>query len=609
MNTRIFSLVLAPVVAFLIALAAVAFAERLARRFGVMAIPGPDSRHTKPTAMLGGLAIASAFLGALALIGNLSWWILASTCALATLGLVDDVLVIRPGQKLAAQIAVTLGILIAGPPLLIVHIPWLGAAIVFLWLIGTSNAFNLIDGLDGLATGIGMVSTLAVAVTAILHNNMPLAGSALALGGALGGFLVYNFHPASIFMGDAGALPVGFLLGIFALQAGSISTNSRLTVFVFPLLVMLVPILDTSIVSATRLAIGRPISRRGLDHTHHRLLSLGLPDRSVAIVCWVVALLAASCAVAATMAPHAYLVLSLPFVLLPPALIALFMMDLTFDNRPPGVAYGTVPRVARLILHVGYKLRVVEASLDVLLIAAAYCGAFLIRLDFAIPPRLTDSLVRSLPWVLAATYPAFVVTGVYRGMWRYTGLADAVRFANGALAAGVCVRLLSLFAPLLFTGSTTLIFTILLFNLLVASRMSFRLLRKASARLAIPITRVLIVGAGRLGAAAGKHLDGGHDRQVCLIGFVDDDVFKHGKLVAGSPVMGSLHDLDRIYQNASFNQIVIAAEYLDAHRLDLVWSFARRHNLAVRRFSLAGHDNGGIAARSEVNGTLMAAQG
>jgi UDP-GlcNAc:undecaprenyl-phosphate/decaprenyl-phosphate GlcNAc-1-phosphate transferase len=448
-----------------------------------------------------------------------------------------------------------------------------------------------------------------VAAAAILHHNTALAGGALALGGALCGFLIYNFHPASIFMGDAGALPVGFLLGVFALQAGGLSTNSRLTVLIFPFLVMLVPLLDTSIVSATRLAIGRPISRRGLDHSHHRLLSLGLPDRSVAIVCWAVALLAASCAVGASVAPHAYLVVSLPFVLLPPALIALFMMDLTFDIIPPGAAYGNVPRIARLILHVGYKLRVVEASLDVLLIAAAYFGAFLIRLDFAIPPQLPDSLLRSLPWVLAATYPAFVVTGVYRGMWRYTGLADAVRFANGSLGAGVCVLLLSRFAPLRFTGSTTLIFTILLFNLLVASRMSFRLLRKASARLAIPITRVLIVGAGRLGAAAGKHLDGGQDRQVCLTGFVDDDVFKHGKLVAGSPVMGSLHDLERIYRDAPFNQIVIAAEHLEDHRLDLVWSFASHHNVAVRRFSLVADHNGGIAAPREVSGPLMAARG
>ena len=593
---RIIGLVLAQVMAFLLALAAVPLAKRLAGHYGVAAIPGSDSRHTQPTALAGGVAIVGAFLAALALSGNLPWWILLSTSALTGVGLVDDVRVLRPGQKLAAQVAVTLGVVIAGPRFVIVHNLWLDSALVLLWLVGTTNAFNLIDGLDGLAAGIGIVTTLAMAVTALLHANPVLARWAMALSGALCGFLVYNFHPASIFMGDAGALPVGFLLGAFALQAGSLGTNSRLTVFIFPVLVMLVPILDTLVVSATRLATGRPISRRGLDHSHHRLLSLGLPDRSVAAVCWAGALAAATCAVGASVMPHHYLVVALPFVLLPPALVALFMMDLTFDTRPPGIAYGYLPRIARLILRLGYKRRVVEVSLDLVLIAAAYFGAFLIRFDFTIPPRLSESLIRSLPWVIAATYPAFLMTGVYRGIWRYAGLADAVRFANGALASGVCVLVVAQITPVHLSGSTTLLFVILLFNLVVSSRMSFRLLRKASAHLAVPTTRVLIVGAGRTGAGAGKDLAGGEDRQVCLVGFVDDDVFKHGKLLAGCPVLGSLHDLHRIYQSAPFDQILIAAGSLHDNRLDLVRSFAISHNLSLRRFSFEEHKAANIVA-------------
>lgn len=588
MHNWVFGLTVPLVTAFLMAVAGVPLAKRLARHCGVMAIPGADFRHQQPTSLFGGLVIVGAFVVSLALTANLPLWILMSTCLLAAVGLVDDIFVLRPAQKLAAQILVTLGVVLAGPRFAVMNNPLLASVLVIVWLIGTTNAFNLIDGLDGLAAGVGAVSTLAVAVAAALHHDLALAGRALALGGALCGFLVYNFHPASIFMGDAGTLPVGLLLGVFALEAGGLSTNSTLTRFIFPILVILVPILDTSVVVVTRLATGRPVSRRGLDHTHHRLLFLGLPDRSVALVCWTVALLAASCAVGTSVAPHNYLVVALPFVLLPSALVGLFMMDLTFDSRPPGIAYGTLPKIARLILRAGYKLRLVEASLDAALIAAAYFGAFLIRLDFTVSQRLVDVLVKSLPWVAGATYPALVMAGVYRGMWRHTGLADALRFANAALAAGVGVLLVSLFVPLPLTGSTTLLFVILVFNLLVASRMSFRLLRKATALLAVPRTRVVIVGAGRLGAAAGKNLEGGQDRQVGLVGFVDDDVFKHGKLVAGAPVLGSLRELERIYEDIPFNEILIAAENLHDYRLDLVWSFAKRHNVAVRRFSLNG---------------------
>jgi UDP-GlcNAc:undecaprenyl-phosphate/decaprenyl-phosphate GlcNAc-1-phosphate transferase len=608
MNSPIFLLGMAPAAAFALTIAGVPLAKCIARRYGVMANPGPDSRLQQPTAVLGGAAIIGAFLIALALAGSLPWSMLISSIMLAVVGLLDDLRPLRPGQKLAAEIAATLVVMFAGPRVAIVHDRLIDSALLVLWLVGTTNAYNLIDGLDGLAGGVGAVAAVAVAATALLHRNPAMAVPALALAAALCGFLLYNFHPASIFMGDTGALPIGLLLGVFALQAGGLSTNSRLTIYIFPVMVMLVPILDTAIVTATRLATGRPISKRGLDHSHHRLLSLGLPDKSVALVCWAIALLAAACAVGASIVPHAYLVVALPFVLLPPALLALFMMDLTFDSRPPGIAYGYVPRVARLFLHVGYRLRMVEASLDVLLIAAAYFGAFLIRLDFAVPPRLPDALVRSVPWVIVATYPAFLAAGVYRGIWRYVGLADAVRFANGALGAGVLVLFFSLFAPVSLSGSTALLFIILLFNLLVASRVSFRLLRKASALLAVPLTRVLIVGAGQLGATAGKNLESGQDRQLFLVGFVDDDLFKRGKLVAGAPVFGSLDELEWIYENTPFSQILIAVENLQGQRLDLVWNFASRYNVAVRRFTLKAHDEADLAAPRGAEGPLVAAE-
>ena len=571
-------------ISFGLAIGGIPLAKRVAMRLGVVAVPGAEFQHQRPTALLGGVAIVGAVLAALAITGNLPMWILLSAGALLVVGLVDDIVALRPRHKLAAQFIVALGVVAANSGFAIVHRPWVDSAIAVFWLVITTNAFNLIDGLDGLAAGVGAVGATAVAATAVLHGDPALAGWALALVGALGGFLIYNFPPASIFMGDAGALPVGLLLGGFALEAGRV-TNSRLTAYVFPVLVMLVPILDTAIVSATRLATGRPISRRGLDHTHHRLLSLGLSDRTVALVCFALASLAATCAVGASVMPHTYLVIMLPFVILPSALIGLFMMDLTFDSRAPGMVYGYLPRIARLLLRVGYKLRMVEASLDLVLISAAYFGAFLIRLDFVITPKSLQLLMGSLPWVMVATYPAFVLTGVYRGMWRYAGMPEAVRFANGALGAGTLLLSISLFRPVYISGSTVLLFMILLANLLVVSRMSLRLLRRASVWLAVPIAQVLVVGAGRLGAAAGRDLTGGKDHSVRLVGFVDDDHFKQGKLMAGRPVLGSLDDLEQIYRSAPFNEIVIAIDNLAEQRLEILWHFANDHNMAVRRFS------------------------
>jgi UDP-GlcNAc:undecaprenyl-phosphate GlcNAc-1-phosphate transferase len=419
---------------------------------------------------------------------------------------------------------------------------------------------------------------------------LALAGWALALAGALGGFLLFNFRPASIFMGDGGALPVGLLLGIMTLRAGALAQNSRLTIYVFPILAMLVPLLDTTIVSVTRLATGRGVSRRGLDHSHHRLLSLGLSDERVVLLCWTAALCAGAVAVAAGVMPHPYLIATLPLILLAAATAGLFMMDLTFDARPPGVAYGYLPRLARLILQVTYKWRLVDVALDAVVIAAAWFGAFLIRLDFKLDNQLVAALLRDLPWVMLAAYPAFFAAGVYRSIWRYAGLSSVIGYAQGAALAALLLAALSLVHPITVSGSIFVLFAILAFNLLVASRMSFQVLRMGIRNLALGDERVLIVGAGPLGEAAARSLSRDHGRLQQLVGFVDDDGFTHGKLVDGHPVLGSLDLLDRIHQETDFNQILIAQESLDDQRLNLVWSFASERDLDVRRFSIEVND-------------------
>ena len=285
------------------------------------------------------------------------------------------------------------------------------------------------------------------------------------------------------------------------------------------------------------------------------------------------------------------------------------MMDLTFDSQPPGIAYGYLPRVARLILRVGYKLRVVEAALDVVLIAAAYFGAFLIRLDFPISQSLADSLVIKPSLGGVATYPAFLMAGVYRGMWRYAGTGRRGPLREWSFGRRyLCIDHLVVCT----LASERLHDTAVRHPALQSSGRKPHVISPVTQG-DRPFVRPHHPDAdhrcGSLGAAAGKDLGDGHDRQVCLLGFVDDDAFKHGKLVAGYPVLGSLDDLDRIYWDTPFNQILIAAEHLHDQRLDLVWNFASRHNVAVRQFSLAAPAVRNYATPQGVDGPLATAGG
>ncbi|MHB8384189.1 MAG: hypothetical protein ACYDC3_17820 [Candidatus Binataceae bacterium] len=587
MSEQFTAIGLVTAVAFASAVATLPLAIIVGRKLGLTARPAVQAAGREEIAEFGGAPIIGAILIALAMTHFLPLWILGGAGALLIVGILDDAIEMRPYQKFLCQVAVCIWAVGFALPAYALT-PWrvLDGAIAVVWLLATTNAFNLIDGLDFLAAGIGITAAAAIAATGIMHHAPQVWMPSFAIVGALGAFMFFNFPPASIIMGDAGALPLGYLLGALALAGGDLATNSRLTKYVFPVLVMIVPLLDTGIVSVTRIATGGWISRHGSDHSHHRLLSLGLTDRAAVAVCCAVAAVGALCGFAANVLTHENVIVALPFLILATAVLALFMMDLTFEHNPPGLEYGHVQGVARFILHLGYKQRIAEAAIDFALISGAFLAAHALRLDFDINSATIGTLLRQVPYVILATYPAFIIAGVYRGIWRYTSLSDGLRFANGAVLAGVFVTLAARAAPIELSGSIVVLFVILLFNLLMMTRVSFQAIRKGISQLAAENGRVLIIGAGQKGAAAANFIFSSRRQSARVIGFIDDDAFKLGKLMHGQRVLGTFGDLERIYEAVPFDELLLAAGGLSTARMASLADFAERHGIAMRRFSI-----------------------
>jgi UDP-GlcNAc:undecaprenyl-phosphate/decaprenyl-phosphate GlcNAc-1-phosphate transferase len=587
MSLSTLKLAIVAISAFIAALALVPAARAIGLRFGITARRGGRTDSNERVAVFGGFAVVGAILLALAITDALARWMALSIVALWILGAVDDARELRPYQKFAGQLIIASMVALALPHF---HFtPWFGLdlALEVLWLVGTSNAFNLIDGIDGLAAGTGIVIALTLAAIGALHGSSKLAIGALAAAGGLGGFLVSNFPPATIFMGDAGSLSVGMLLGAMALEAGGLAINSRVTKYVFPILVMLMPLLDTAIVSATRLATGNRISRHGDDHSHHRLLSLGLSERATDFVCWSVAAAGAMLALADSILPHPYLIALLPWFAVAMATIALYMMDLTFESQPPGLVHGYVKGIARLVLAVSYKRRVAEALIDSALIAAAYFGAYMLRHNFRIQEWELAGMIRSLPAVWIATYAAFAVTSIYRGIWRYTGLSDGIRFANGAVLAGIFLVAASTMLPIALSGSILVLFVILLFNLLIVTRSSFQSIRKGLMLLADTGHRVIVVGTGKLGTAAVGYLSAEQRPGFRLVGFLDDDATECGGGEMGEQrVLGRLADIESIYHDTPFGRILIASDSITPENIAYLRHFAAANKIAVHRFTI-----------------------
>jgi UDP-GlcNAc:undecaprenyl-phosphate/decaprenyl-phosphate GlcNAc-1-phosphate transferase len=588
------TLVGSPIVALVAAIALMPLARIIGAKLGITA-SGSASEPGNRIVVFGGAAIVGAILLSLGLFDALPRWLGFSIVVLWLMGAIDDALELRPYQKLAVQIVVAAGVVFALPRF---HFtPWfvVDLGIEIFWLVAASNAFNLIDGIDGLAAGTGIVAALSLAAAGVMHHNAALAFESLTVAGALAGFLIFNFPPASIFMGDSGALAVGMLLGAMALEGGALATNSRVTKYVFPILVMLMPLLDTAIVSVTRMATQNPISRRGDDHSHHRLMGLGLSDRTTDALCWGVAAGGAGLAIVAFMLPHAYLVTMLPLIAVAVAMIAVFMIDLTFETLPPAMVHSHVKGAARLILSFSYKRRVAEAVLDSTLITAAYFVAYLLRHNFRIEDWEVPGLIRSMPAVWLATYASFALTGIYRGIWRYTGLSDGIRFANGAVLAGIFLVALSTVMPVVLSGSILVLFVIVLFNLLVITRSSFQSIRGGLMRLAAG-ERVLVIGAGQAGSAALGYLFSERPRGFRVVGFLDDEAFARNDLVQGQRVLGKLADLAEVYRSSPFNRILIASETLAPASVEAIRDFAAPLAIVVHRFTIRMDDVGAIAA-------------
>lgn len=271
--------------------------SRLAHRFGIL--DHPDTSHKKhgsAVPYLGGVAI---FFGVLAGIvfflvlperggwrglGDL-WLVVGLASGLALTGLVDDIKPLPRSVRLAAQLGAAVAAWELGFKVQVTDLEGLNLILTLLWTVGITNAFNLLDNMDGLSAGLAGVSAVSFAVMGILGGQPAVAIAMLGLAGATLGFLAHNKHPAKVFMGDAGSLFIGFLLALMGVRLQF--ENLVSVTFLVPVVVLGLPIFDTSLVVLSRIRHGKPIFLGGRDHVSHRLVRTGLPVRyAVGLLYW-----------------------------------------------------------------------------------------------------------------------------------------------------------------------------------------------------------------------------------------------------------------------------------------------------------------------------------
>lgn len=297
------------VVALLFSILGTPLARRVALYTGIVDMPSKRKVHHEPTPLLGGAAIYGAFIVALLMFGGRAEVrqmisIVLGATSISVVGLIDDARGVRPALKLLAQIGAAAIVVVSG---LRVHIfPWevLNIALSLLWIVAITNALNLLDNMNGLSGGIAAIAAAHFLLLAALNGQYLVGVLSAALLGACIGFLRYNFNPALIFMGDTGALFIGFILAAIAIKLRF--ANTFVVTWMVPPVVLLLPLFDTTLVFVSRLRRGlNPLTTPGKDHLSHRLVALGYTRREAVLICWLIASSAGMLAVFLTQAPVA----------------------------------------------------------------------------------------------------------------------------------------------------------------------------------------------------------------------------------------------------------------------------------------------------------------
>ena len=576
-------------VALALSLVCVPVARYLATRFGYVARPREDRWHRRPVALFGGVGIAaSLFICAVVfhVLRDVPVLVVAAAIMFAA-GFVDDVVTLKPSTKLVVQIALASALLFYDYRLNWSHTIW-DTLLTLIWIVGLTNAFNLLDNMDGLCAGIAIIVGGALLIDLFPGGAPHAIAEARYLAillGATCGFLVYNIHPASIFMGDSGSLLLGFSLAAVTLtQRQAPGRSDVLSIVAAPVLVLLIPIFDTTLVTLSRWFSGRKASQGGRDHSSHRLVAIGLSERRAVALLWSLAAVGGALGVAFDYFSHAWSALLAIAFLFGMVLFAAYLAGIrVYDDNDERVKQGAFTPI---VVEFMYKRRVAEVLLDFTLVAFCYYAAYRLRFeDNDAFMANFDSFSRSLPVVLGAQMVAFFGVGVYRGVWRHFGMMDSLTVAKGVFLGTIIaqVTILYLYRFSAYSRTVFAIYGILILIAVVLTRASFRLVGEFAQRQRQSGQRVAIYGAGDGGALVIRELLSRDSKDARILGFIDDDPRKAGSRVMGYPVLGGYSALAVLVKAASVDSIVISARHVPGERLNNLEVLCSECNVSLSR--------------------------
>ena len=577
--------------ACVLALVLVPVVRQLSIALGIVDKPGPRRINTTPIPRAGGLAVFLAVTATLAVvacfsggrIGSMPVPLCAKICllsaALVALGFLDDMFSLSPKVKLLGQVAVAFaahfwaGVGFAGT---FPSLPgWLDCAMTVFWIVGAVNAFNLIDGLDGLASGLSLIACVGIAGALFFVKRPGDTIIYFALAGACLGFLRYNFNPASVFLGDTGSMYLGFMISVMPLL-----TNSSDSLFVsvgVPLLSMGVPIFDTSlaIFRRTLRAFLRmkenvdcgnsKVMQADADHLHHRILRQVSSQRTAAFVLYAMAAALVMTGLFGLILKNRAVALYIVVFVIGVAVIFKDMQRIELWDAGRLLSIAAHDRSLRNFR----RMRVLAVPIMVMTDSTLLFISWLATMGILGVDISWEEFHRGVPLYVGCTFVMFVVTGVYRVAWGRAMVVNYLRLfaacilgalggAVLAISAGVQLPRISAFTALFC--ATSILLTMSVRFVRVAVRDIFYSIGRTRLRDS-SATRVIAYGAGLRYRSFRRELirGTGFDTRL-LVGLLDDDPLLVGRYIGGLRVYGPLHTAAKAVAELKADEIVITCQ-------------------------------------------------
>lgn len=590
-------------------------------RVKAMDIPNERKVHDHPIPRLGGVAIFVAFTSIVflafspfALVTNpfvsvgKHWWTgyLSAACIIVALGVFDDVKPLGARVKFLTQALAACCAMYFGYTIERLDLPWgasihlglWGIPVTLLWIVGLTNAFNLIDGLDGLANGVALISSLTLMGIALLGRNVELALVCSALAGCLLGFLPYNFHPASIFLGDSGSLFLGFTLAVL-----SITTSQKSTVAVsilIPMMAFGLPIMDALLAMIRRFLRamhvwettgqgtyrvfflrGRAMFEADRDHIHHRLMRLGIYHRNAVIFLYAIcaAMSVAALVVASYTSINTGLILAAIGVAVAIGIHKLRYEELQFLRNGSLVPLSHFPVL-------GYES--FQIPIDLVMVALAYYVTYWLRYDGMFEGSVKATFIATLPAVLLTKIVMFQLTGLYCIRWRHAGVPEMLRGVRSMILGSVAAALTLGYMQIGKLNMATMIVDFyVMSSFLLGSRFSARLIHYYAQSNPAHKKRVLIYGTGPSASLLICELLANQQHSLAPVGFIDEHHGKNRKILHGYPILGSFMILPEVLQEGVIEELIIATPKLPPPQLEQIKELCRQHGVTVRQFSVS----------------------